>query len=82
MNYIRVHLPVGYHGRASSVVVTGTPIKRPSGLVLNPTTKLPEFSASRKLDFELEVVNIIKFNPICIHLHFIGFFCGRWERIG
>jgi fumarylacetoacetase len=50
-----VHIPVGYHGRASSVVVSGTNIKRPSGLVLNPSTKTPEFSLSKKLDFELEV---------------------------
>ncbi|KAH9267295.1 fumarylacetoacetase [Batrachochytrium salamandrivorans] len=50
-----VHIPVGYHGRASSVVISGTPIRRPCGLVLNPTTKVPEFSASRKMDIELEV---------------------------
>eukprot|EP00842_Homolaphlyctis_polyrhiza_P005981 jgi/Hompol1/6384/HPOL_000768-RA len=54
-----LHLPVGYHGRASSVVVSGTPIKRPSGIVLNPTTKAPEFNASRKLDIELEVAFIV-----------------------
>ncbi|KAJ3183546.1 hypothetical protein HDU87_006871 [Geranomyces variabilis] len=50
-----VHLPVGYHGRASSVVVSGTSIRRPNGLTLNAETKLPEFKASRKLDYELEV---------------------------
>ncbi|KAJ3141829.1 hypothetical protein HDU90_006178 [Geranomyces variabilis] len=50
-----VHLPVGYHGRASSVVVSGTSITRPNGLILNAETKLPEFKASRKLDYELEV---------------------------
>ncbi|TPX63416.1 fumarylacetoacetase [Spizellomyces sp. 'palustris'] len=50
-----VHLPVGYHGRSSSVLITGTPIKRPSGLVQNALTKIPEFSVSKKLDFELEV---------------------------
>lgn len=51
-------LPVGYHGRASSVVVSGTPIKRPSGQILNPekpAEALPIFSACRKLDFELEL---------------------------
>lgn len=51
-------LPVGYHGRASSVVVSGTPIKRPSGQILNPekpADALPIFSACRKLDFELEL---------------------------
>ncbi|KAF2401381.1 fumarylacetoacetate hydrolase-like protein [Trichodelitschia bisporula] len=51
------HLPVGYHGRASSVVVSGTPIRRPSGQILNPAAETPEvmFSACRKLDFELEL---------------------------
>ncbi|KAK7511516.1 hypothetical protein IWZ03DRAFT_335721 [Phyllosticta citriasiana] len=52
------HLPVGYHGRASSVVVSGTPIRRPSGQFLeNPAAEIkkPIFSASRKLDFELEL---------------------------
>ncbi|KAF2428874.1 fumarylacetoacetate hydrolase FahA [Tothia fuscella] len=49
-------LPVGYHGRASSVVVSGTPIKRPSGQILEtPQAKAPIFSACRKLDFELEL---------------------------
>ncbi|KAJ3280702.1 hypothetical protein HK104_000462 [Borealophlyctis nickersoniae] len=54
-----VHLPVGYHGRASSVVVSGTPIKRPSGLILNPATKSPEFGVSKKLDFELEMAFLV-----------------------
>jgi fumarylacetoacetase len=51
-------LPVGYHGRASSVVVSGTPIRRPSGQILDPEKPgdaLPIFSACRKLDFELEL---------------------------
>lgn len=49
-------LPVGYHGRASSVVVSGTPIRRPSGQILEkPGDALPIFSACRKLDFELEL---------------------------
>lgn len=49
-------LPVGYHGRASSVVVSGTPIIRPSGQFLeNPQASAPIFSACRKLDFELEL---------------------------
>ncbi|KAJ3325361.1 hypothetical protein HDV06_004220 [Boothiomyces sp. JEL0866] len=50
-----VHIPVAYHGRASSVVVSGTPIKRPSGITLDPETKKPGFSVCRKLDIELEV---------------------------
>ena len=52
------HLPVGYHGRASSVVVSGTPIRRPNGQILeNPAAdpKVPTFSACRKLDIELEL---------------------------
>jgi fumarylacetoacetase len=52
------HLPVGYHGRASSVVVSGTPIRRPNGQILeNPTAvkKVPSFSPCRKLDIELEL---------------------------
>jgi fumarylacetoacetase len=50
------HLPVGYHGRASSVVVSGTPIVRPSGQILPaPGARTPIFSACRRLDFELEL---------------------------
>ncbi|KAI9653313.1 MAG: hypothetical protein M1821_007637 [Bathelium mastoideum] len=52
------HLPVGYHGRASSVVVSGTPIRRPQGQILeNPTAtaKQPIFSPCKKLDIELEL---------------------------
>ncbi len=50
-----VHIPVGYHGRASSVVVSGTPIRRPSGMVMNQQSKQPEFSKCQKLDIELEM---------------------------
>lgn len=52
------YIPVGYHGRASSVVVSGTPIRRPNGQVLpNPLAekKVPTFSACKKLDIELEL---------------------------
>nr|OQO22368.1 Fumarylacetoacetase [Rachicladosporium sp. CCFEE 5018] len=49
------HLPVGYHGRASSVVVSGTPIQRPRGQILIDLEKGPELSPCRKLDFELEL---------------------------
>lgn len=52
------HLPVGYHGRASSIVVSGTPIHRPKGQIKLPDSELPVFSASRKMDFELEVAFI------------------------
>ena len=47
------HLPIGYHGRAGSIVVDGTPIRRPKGQ--RRTSDGPAFSASTKLDFELEV---------------------------
>lgn len=49
------HLPVGYHGRASSIVVSGTPVARPHGQFKLPDAPLPEFGPSRKLDFELEL---------------------------
>jgi fumarylacetoacetase len=56
------HLPVGYHGRASSVVTSGTPIIRPSGQILvNPSAseKLPTFSPCKRLDIELEMAAFI-----------------------
>ncbi|VUC25558.1 unnamed protein product [Clonostachys rosea] len=52
------HLPVAYHGRASSIVVSGTSIRRPWGqVVLDPVAepKIPSFTPSQKLDFELEL---------------------------
>jgi fumarylacetoacetase len=55
-NYL--HLPVGYHGRASSIVVSGTPIHRPVGqILLDPKVepKRPVTGPSRKLDIELEL---------------------------
>ena len=52
------HLPVGYHGRASSIVVSGTTIHRPKGQIKLPDAELPVFSASRKMDFELEMAFI------------------------
>jgi len=54
-------LPVGYHGRASSVVVSGTPIRRPSGQILPPggAPDTPVFAVSRQMDFELEVAFVV-----------------------
>jgi len=49
-----LHLPVGYHGRASSVVLSGTEIIRPRGQVKGGEP-LPEFTPTRQLDFELEM---------------------------
>lgn len=52
------HLPVGYHGRASSIVVSGTSIRRPKGQIKKSEAEAPVFAASEKLDFELEVAFI------------------------
>lgn len=55
-NYL--HLPVGYHGRASSIVVSGTPIVRPRGQIIpDPTAepKTPTVLPCRRLDMELEL---------------------------
>ena len=52
-------LPVGYNGRASSVIVSGTDIVRPSGQIKLPNSDRPQFSACRKLDFELETGFIV-----------------------
>ncbi len=48
-------LPVGYHGRAGSVVVSGTDVVRPSGQRKAPDEDAPTFGPSRRLDFELEL---------------------------
>jgi fumarylacetoacetase len=62
------HIPIGYHGRASTVVVSGTPIRRPNGqLLLDPTVdpKIPTFGPSRRLDIELELGCLLcKANPM------------------
>jgi fumarylacetoacetase len=52
------HLPVGYHGRASSIVISGTSLHRPKGQIKPPDADLPVFASSKKLDFELEVAFI------------------------
>lgn len=61
-----LHLPVGYHGRASTVVKSGTPIVRPSGQTKADYAEKPNFGPSRLLDFELEM----------------GFFIGTPNKIG
>jgi fumarylacetoacetase len=48
-------LPVGYHGRSSTVVIDGTPIRRPCGQRKLPNDAAPEFGPSRRLDIELEM---------------------------
>ncbi|XP_076012002.1 fumarylacetoacetase [Genypterus blacodes] len=63
-NWLR--LPVGYHGRASSVVVSGTPLHRPSGQMRPDQTKPPVFGPSKQLDIELEM----------------AFFVGKGNNLG
>jgi len=52
------HLPVGYHGRASSIVVSGTPIHRPKGQTKADDEAAPTFGPCKLLDFELEMAFI------------------------
>ncbi|PHH91919.1 hypothetical protein CDD83_9786 [Cordyceps sp. RAO-2017] len=60
------HVPVAYHGRASSVVVSGTPLRRPWGQVLPaPTATVPTFKPSGRLDIELELgMFLCRGNPL------------------
>jgi fumarylacetoacetase len=60
------HLPVAYHGRASTIVVSGTPVVRPRGQRKAPSDQAPSFGPSTRLDFELEV----------------GFFTGGGPQLG
>lgn len=53
-----LHLPVGYHGRASSIVVSDTPIRRPMGQFKPAPDAAPVFGPTRQLDLELEVAFI------------------------
>ena len=48
-------VPIGYHGRASSLVVSGTPIRRPLGQTLPPGASTPTVGPSQRLDYELEL---------------------------
>lgn len=50
-----LHMPIGYNGRASTVVVSGTDIRRPNGQIKPPGMTAPGFGPSQKLDFELEL---------------------------
>ncbi|WP_447951966.1 fumarylacetoacetase [Chryseobacterium koreense] len=56
------HLPVGYHGRASSIVISGTDIIRPKGQMKPPGADSPVFGPSKQLDFELEMAFIVNKN--------------------
>jgi fumarylacetoacetase len=59
-------LPIAYHGRASSVVISGTDLRRPRGQTKADDAREPSFAASRSVDFELEV----------------GCFIGQGNRLG
>jgi fumarylacetoacetase len=61
-----LHLPVAYHGRASSIVVSGTDLHRPCGQTKADDAVAPTFGPSRNVDFELE----------------LGFFIGTGNRLG
>lgn len=54
-----LHIPIGYNGRASSVVVSGTDIRRPWGQVKSPDQDMPAFQPSRRFDLELEMGAIV-----------------------
>lgn len=60
------HIPVGYHGRASSIIVSGQPIHRPKGQTLPKDADTPVFGPTQRLDFELEM----------------GFVCGKDTNLG
>src|SRR5579862_67320 len=49
------YLPIGYHGRASSLVPSGTPVRRPSGQTHDILEKVPKFGPTKGLDYELEL---------------------------
>ena len=53
------HIPVGYHGRASSILVSGAEVNRPKGQIKPANADLPVFSPTLQLDFELETAFVI-----------------------
>jgi fumarylacetoacetase len=59
-------VPISYHGRASSIVRSGTPVRRPYGQLKDPNAEAPVFAPSRALDYEME----------------IGCFVGPGNRLG
>jgi fumarylacetoacetase len=60
------YVPIGYHGRASSIVPSGAPVKRPSGQTRDNDKEPPSFGPSKRLDYEAEV----------------GFFIGTGNMLG
>jgi fumarylacetoacetase len=58
------HLPIGYHGRSGTVVVSGTPVRRPYGQVRPTRESGPGFGPSARLDFEAELGFVVGFESI------------------
>jgi fumarylacetoacetase len=54
-----LYVPIAYNGRASSIVVSGTPVLRPNGQTRPPNAAQPAFGPSRRLDFELEMAFVV-----------------------
>jgi fumarylacetoacetase len=54
-----LHMPIGYNGRASTVVVSGTKVRRPHGQLKPPSAEVPSFGACKRLDFELEMAVVV-----------------------
>ena len=54
-----LHMPIGYNGRASTVVVSGTNVRRPRGQLKPPSAEVPSFEPCKRLDFELEMGVVI-----------------------
>ena len=48
-------VPIGYHGRASSIVISGTPVTRPNGQTMPPGAEAPVFGPAKRLDYEVEL---------------------------
>ena len=72
-----LHMPIGYNGRASSVVVSGTAIRRPWGQLKSPEHETPIFAPSRRFDIELEmgaIVGVASNGPISVDQAFENIF--------
>lgn len=54
-----LHIPIGYNGRASSVVVSGTDVRRPWGQIKGPNDSVPRFAPSARFDIELEMGAVV-----------------------
>ena len=53
-----LHMPIGYHGRSSSIIISGEDIHRPKGQTMPPNAEKPVYGPSKRLDFELEMAFI------------------------